>query len=304
MEFKLNSKFSADSPTLKKYADVLVHVTYKKEVKRFKAHKMVLAQHSEYFDNIFLCNENMPLVHICFTSVYPDVVENTLKLMYGYPVDILEKYSAKFSEFLDVLNVCYEKKEKIVKKDVDSKNRNKTAVAAPKKVVRNPSPTPVASNNKVATDDIEQYEQPKEVIAQKRSHLKSPEFKQTKKTKVENTKTTNKHTEIKITKEIESLPKVDKWTETSEDRLVDIDFKVQNVSNHGKIYKCEHCEFIHNLFTEAEKHFFLNHQDCGDAPQIFRDAIMQLKKAGASCEEIKQQLEGNCNKLLAENKLM
>ena len=171
----------------------------------------------------------------------------------------------------------------------------------PKKVVRNPSPTTEASNIDVATYNVDQ---PREIFAQKRTHEKSPEFEPKKKTKVKSPEITNKQIEIKITKEIEALPKIDKWTETSEDRLNDVDFKVQIVANYGKIYKCDHCEFVHNLYTEAEKHFISKHQDCGDAPQISREAIEYYKKSCSSCEEIRLQLEGNCNKVLAKNKLM
>ena len=77
MEFKLSKKFSADSSTSEKYADVLIHVADKKTVKRFKAHKMILAQHSPYFDRIFEFTENSPLIHICFAT-HPANVENAM----------------------------------------------------------------------------------------------------------------------------------------------------------------------------------------------------------------------------------
>ena len=107
-----------------------------------------------------------------------------------------------------------------------------------------------------------------------------------------------------IRKQLEALPEVDKWTETSEDRLDDVDFKIEIDGNKGKFYKCDHCDYVHNLFTEAEKHFIQKHQDCGNAPQIFEDAIKYYQRSSSSCTKIKEQLAGNCNKDLAKNKLM
>ena len=293
MNFNLKSKLVADSSTTKNYADVFVHVAFKDIVKRFKAHKFVLAQHSKYFDNIFLCNESMPLVHICFSSVHPDIVENTLKVMYGYQVEILEKHLGRFKGFLDSLAIDYETVEVAVT------NTNDEAKIAPPQFIL-PPPACVSTPG-VSADTVDK---PAEVNAPQKRGKKDSKPTKDKKKKVEEATKTQQSTSIMIQKQLEALPVVNKWTETTEERLDDIDFKVEIYGNKGKFYKCDHCEYIHNLFTEAEKHFMLKHQDCGNAPTIFEDAINFYKKSRLSCDQIKEQLEGNCNKALAKKQLM
>ena len=295
MNFNLKSQLVADTSTTKKYADVYVHVAFKDIVKRFKAHKFVLAQHSKYFDNIFLSNESMPLVHICFSSVHPDIVENTLKVMYGYQVEILEKHLSRFKGFLDSLTIDYETIEVAVR---DTNNEAK--IAPPQYIL--PPPACVSTPSVSASADT--VEQPAEVNMPKKRSQNPSKSTQDKKKKVEEATKTHQTTSMMIQKQLEALPAVDKWTETTEERLDDIDFKIEIYGNKGKFYKCDHCEYIHNLFTEAEKHFILKHQDCGNAPQIFEDAIKYYKKSSSSCTQIKEQMAGNCNKALAKNKLM
>ena len=145
MDFNLKNNLVADSSTANKYSDVLVHVAFKDTVKRFKAHKFVLAQHSKYFDNIFLCNDNMPLVHICFSSVHPDIVENTLKVMYGYQIHVLEKHIARFKGFLDTLAIDYETV------DVALRDEDKETKIDPPKLVL-PPPTSAG----LSVDTVEQ----------------------------------------------------------------------------------------------------------------------------------------------------
>ena len=169
MDFNLKRKLVADNSTAKKYSDVLVHVAFKDTVKRFKAHKFVLAQHSKYFDNIFLCNDNMPLVHICFSSVHPDIVENTLKVMYGYQVHILEKHLGRFKGFLDTLAIDYETVD-VALRDKD----NETKIDPPNLILPPPS-SPGLSVNTV--------EQRAEVNVAKRRNKESPKTRKIRKRK-------------------------------------------------------------------------------------------------------------------------
>ena len=291
MDFNLKNNLVADSSTANKYSDVLVHVAFKDTVKRFKAHKFVLAQHSKYFDNIFLCNDNMPLVHICFSSVHPDIVENTLKVMYGYQIHVLEKHLARFKGFLDTLAIDYETV------DVALRDEDKETKIDPPKLVL-PPPTSAG----LSVDTVEQRAE-NNVPKRKKE---SPKTTDEKKKKLEEATKTQQTTssQMIIRKQLDALPAIDKWTETSEDRLDDIDFKIEIDEKKGKFYKCDHCEYVHNLFTEAEKHFIHKHQDCGNAPQIFKDAIKYYQESSTSCAKIREQLAGNCNKALAKNKLM
>lgn len=172
MELKLRSSLLADSPATKKYADVYVHVSFKKTVKRFKAHKFVLAQHSQYFDNIFLCNDSMPLVHVCFLSVHPDIVEDALKLMYGNKVEIDQKHLAKFEDFLTMLDVTYDSEKSL-------KDTNKNIGTETLEI----SSPPVNSSMDPPSIDVPVDSDTQEINALKRE--KSPEKKQTKKRRKE-----------------------------------------------------------------------------------------------------------------------
>ena len=307
MEFKLSKKFSADSPTSEKYADVLIHVAEKKTVKRFKAHKMILAQHSPYFDRIFEFSENIPLVHICFSATHPANVENAMKLMYGNPIEIPEKYSKKFGEFLAMLELKYSK-ETVKKKEANQPNEKDQSF---ERVEVRAYPEHLSSSSVFDVGD----ERSTSSQPPKRKKSPSPEISNPKKIKKD--AISHKDTTPELKKHGHEIPgnkgsmeKGDhvedgsKWTETTEDRLEDIDFEVDVTNDKRKVYKCCHCEETRIELAAAEKHFILKHQDCGNAPEVLEKAIKNYKTSQNNFEDIKKQIKNSCNLDLAKNKLM
>lgn len=304
MEFKLSKKFSADSSTSEKYADVLIHVADKKTVKRFKAHKMILAQHSPYFDRIFEFTENSPLIHICFAT-HPANVENAMKLMYGNPIEIPEKYSKKFGEFLALLELKYSKAP-LKATQPNEKERSFEHVEV------------CAYPEKLSLSYISEVVDERSILSQseKREKSPSPEISNPKKIKKDTishkdtTPELKKKDEHEIPGNRDSNEKGDhlvdgsKWTETTEDRLADIDFEVIVTNDKSKVYKCSHCEETRIELAAAEKHFILKHQDCGNAPEVLERAIKNYKASQNNFEDIKKQIKNSCNLDLAKNKLM
>ena len=284
MEFMINSVFSADSPTSLKYADVIVHVADTGAGKRFKAHKMVLAQYSPYFDRIFQYVGNMPFVHVCFHTYHPSIVENAIKLLYGHPVEILAKYSKKFCEFLKVLEVEY-RTETI--KEIDGK-KNISATVVPNTVA-------VDFNQKNLESDKSEDEIEKRNNDRRRKanfpEKQPPEKERRKESTYQKPSNSSRQS-------------YDKWTETTEERLNEIDFDVIITEAGGKIYKCQHCENIQKTFFYAEKHFTTKHQDPGDAPKILKEASIFATSAKSTFADFKNQINQGCNMLLAKNTLL
>ena len=253
MEFKLNDRFLVDSPVCAKYTDCIIHVADKKEGKKFKVHKMILAQHSPYLDRIFQCSENIPLVHICFSTAHPASVENALKLMYGNRIETLTKHSKHFCEFLALLEVKYTK-EPIKSEETHKEKRKDLSSEA-----MNASPDSFGTSSVM---DMKNERLRTVGNSGKRGKEGSPEKPGSKKMRQTEPphEYINKANKLLINQELEDS-KSTKWTETTADsRLENIDFEVKIMDDTKRVYQCCHCEDTENVISEAEKHFMENHQ--------------------------------------------
>ena len=263
MKFNLSSEFSANSTISQKYADVIIHVADKGAGRRFKAHKLVLADNSPYFDRVFQYVGNMPFVHVCFYTYHPSIVENAVKLLYGHQIEILEKHSSKFREFLKVLEVNF-KEERL---------------EIPKKQT---------AEGVVETDKVDEPQS----MSENTSPEKPPPAKIP---KLNKSKSKSLSPEIDLPAQTEPHYIEDKWTETTDERLDEIDFEVVINTVDGKtkkFYKCKHCEYIPgNVFGYAEQHFVDNHQNSDEAKEVVMATISYQTKAVQEFRDLKKRLE-------------
>ena len=322
MKFELRNPVLSSGPISDKYADVCLHVGDKE--KRIKAHKFILAYHSQYFDRIFQCSGNIPIIHVCFPAVHPETVENAIQLMYGNSIDVLAKYSKKFSEFLRLLEINYEKgqmtesvapkqteviAEELVKENVSSEEN------IDGKSIERQSVTTPESETTPNMPEAKRGDKTEARLPTKPSKCEPPA---TKKIKLQET---NQPSESRIQQEAqpsgskstkrrsEYFDPKDNWTETTETTIVEklegIDFKLKgSEANEHKEYKCNHCVDILTVFAAAEEHFISRHQNCGDAPKVLEMAIKYHKTALDRFAETRQELQKGCNQILANNQLL
>jgi hypothetical protein len=324
MKFELRNPFSSSGPISDKYADVCLHVGDKE--KRIKAHKLILAYHSPYFDRIFQCSGNIPIIHVCFPAVHPETVENAIKLMYGNSINVLSKYSKKFSEFLRSLEVNYDKgkmtesdtqkQTDVIAEELVKENVSSVENIAGKSIERQSITTP-DSESTPNMPEAKRGDKTEGRQSTKPSKFEPPAAKKIKlqETKLHNPSESRTQPEAQQSgsksakRKSEYFDPKDNWTETSETTIVEkleaIDFKLKGrEANEHKEYKCNHCGDMLTAFAAAEAHFISKHQNCGDAPKVLEMAIKYHKTALDSFAETRQELQKGCNQILANNQLV
>ena len=335
MTFFLKNRHLSIGLITDQYADVYLHVEENSVHSLIKANKVILAFHSPYFHRVFQSRENIQTVDMGFVGVKTSVIRDAVKMIYGQSIEVLEKHIGRFSAFVKLLELDFEKSESYEGTE-SSLNSKKMKMASINASVTDLCETEnetleTKRNSERCIENVPQMLKTSEAVPLQTTTTCSVPLPATSSslpastTSSSEAKTTS--TDILSSGGAGALPATssvsmprtfptdtvrnvcpDNWTETPEsgleEQLRDIDFKVGiSVFGHHKDYICCNCGVAIKALVHAKTHFIDKHQNSEKEKKTITE-IMELKKAAvAEIQKLQVEIQKGGNRILVISQL-